>query len=226
MTEYQPFGSEHEHPNYETSNGSLGKGIEGRGKFVINLDMGNGITNSMIINCYYNPRLSCNIFSTSKSFKTLGIWHNAKENTLLTLDNDKVNSIGFKYLLVMSDMWGLCCRMFRGSCSFSMQTGDHAMSISLRCSLVFSVLYSFGEHPYSSGSYPSRLTSCHLCTRIKALKAMAHQLAAASYQKQLKRTMKYYINHLSVIDPSFTSTSTSIPFTDSSLSFGIFLLKI
>ena len=97
MTEYQPFGGEHEHPNYETSDGSLGKGIEGRGKCVINLDMGNGITNSMIINCYYNPRLSCNIFSTSKSFKTLGIWHNAKENTLLALDNDQV--IGYTYRL-------------------------------------------------------------------------------------------------------------------------------
>jgi hypothetical protein len=93
--EYTPFEKDEYGYRYETSEGVVAR-AEGKGKTLIRLKLDNGKTTDLVVNCFYKPNLSCNLFSTELSKKTLGIYHNSKNNFMQRVDNDDV--VGYVYI--------------------------------------------------------------------------------------------------------------------------------
>jgi hypothetical protein len=93
MIEYIEFKNDTERPKYEMSDGGIG-GAQGKGKCIIYLDQGSGV-HKLIVDCLYNLKVSINLFSTSLSMHTHGIWHNTIQGTFLSMNSDE--TVGYTY---------------------------------------------------------------------------------------------------------------------------------
>ncbi|KAN0069276.1 hypothetical protein V8E54_012291 [Elaphomyces granulatus] len=67
IVEYYEYGHYDERPHFETSNGEIETAM-GYGKCLIQLDQENSLVYDLVVNCQYNPNISC---VPTKSYKAL-----------------------------------------------------------------------------------------------------------------------------------------------------------
>jgi Reverse transcriptase (RNA-dependent DNA polymerase) len=101
--EYQNYGPSGG-PQYETSNGEIAS-AKGHGKCFVQLQSDNGSTYDLIVECLYNPNISCNVFASHVCMKTHGLWVCGKDGTVRKTNTDDVvghtyNVNGLPYLRV------------------------------------------------------------------------------------------------------------------------------
>jgi GAG-pre-integrase domain len=79
---------------YECSNGTLGDSI-GKGTARIDLQLDDGKINTILVEAFYNPKMSYNLYATILDKYDNRIWHNILENKLLDIDTGNV--VGYTY---------------------------------------------------------------------------------------------------------------------------------
>ena len=94
MVEYHEYGPNDDRPHFETSNGEIATAM-GYGKCLIQLDQDNGSVYNLVVDCQYNPNISCNVFGSHICMKDLGLWVKCKDNTIRNLDTDEI--VGYTY---------------------------------------------------------------------------------------------------------------------------------
>jgi hypothetical protein len=74
IVEYYEYGHHDERPHFETSNGEIETAM-GYGKCFIQLDQENSLVYDLVVNCQYNPNISC---VPTKSHKAIDALREAK----------------------------------------------------------------------------------------------------------------------------------------------------